>query len=116
LTTELKKLVIDRSKWLRSRLGKERVDGKLLNEWGKMCCLGFDCHYLHNVPRDNLAQRHEPCTYKLPCSLNKPDQQQAIRINDRGVGFKDIAEAEQERLIAELFLKNGVEVIFEGEK
>lgn len=117
----MKKLVIDRERWLRSRLGEEDVDGYLLDHDGKMCCLGFDCRFIQGIepncllgignPSDPDTEEQSP---PIPCSLSKNDISEAIAVNDRNGQYKKIPDAEQERLIAEIFARNGVEVVFEG--
>lgn len=49
---ELKKLVIDRSKWACARTVNDG-DAKLLMDTGLMCCLGFLCCAL-NIPKKRL--------------------------------------------------------------
>lgn len=107
---EVKKLVIDRSRWLR---GERHQPSKLLRaKDGKMCCLGF-FGVACGVPQELLLE------YAGPYSSSKdggiwPEWCSSGRCgrlygpNDR----KDLSDAARESEIARIFAEHGVEVVF----
>ena len=56
MTTEKRKLVIDRSRWAR---GGINGDPRLLNKDGCMCCLGF-LALACGIPEDDIRDKGEP--------------------------------------------------------
>lgn len=57
----MKKLIIDRNTWARVKKG-DIVDGSLLCERKtmRMCCMGFYCNQIHQIPQDNLFSKGYP--------------------------------------------------------
>lgn len=104
----MKPLKIVKANWLRHRiLDIEAPISMLLNSKGKMCCMGFDCINNGANPADILGKLL-PRHYS---SLSFADKAEAAHINDRSKDiYKNISD--QERLIKEVFTRNGVEVEF----
>lgn len=111
---KLRKLVIDRSKW--ARFGRhEQINGSssLLNEYGAMCCLGFDCHFLHKVPKSKMKNIGLPSDRDLRSTFTDDEIDYMVTVNDRTeCTLSNITDKRQEKLIAAKFLEKGVEVTF----
>lgn len=63
----MKKLVIDRSRWLRGK-----TEGTLLDDEGQMCCLGFESRRIGLTVRDI---RHGGTITGLPCWSGSEERQ-----------------------------------------
>jgi hypothetical protein len=109
----MKTLTITRSKWARKKADGTQPHGPsyLLNGQGAMCCLGFDCK-ANGIVESDLFQIGMPSPSWT--SLTWDDVSNAIDANDRtGICHGDLrGEEEQERVIAVIFARNGVEVTF----
>jgi hypothetical protein len=119
----MRKLVIDRAKW--QCAGHEVGETLLLNDYGKMCCLGFHALAI-GCSKSKVLWISEPCSlvgeYKRPpkglpviedddgCYDNAPWVDDAIAANDH---IED--DAERESKIASIFKAQGWEVEFVGE-
>lgn len=118
MSTKRKKLTIDRTKWARvvkavdGTLSSPNGDSYLLNDDSNMCCLGFDARYLHDVQDEGLAGRGVPSFNAVPCSFDAASQMRMIKINDRGAGYMNISNDEQEEEIKKEFANVGVDVEF----
>lgn len=121
----VKRFVVRREKWMR---GLNKYDTRLLDDDGKMCCLGFVCVQCGMAPETihDLGTPEDVASYD--CGSPEPvtgvlgfyDDERgrwcdnaltrdAISINDDG----DIDDAERERRLSELFAKHGYEMVFE---
>ena len=112
----MKKLTIDRQRWVRGR-NKSYGNSGLLNEKGRMCCLGFWCHFTNGIPKSDLIDFNN--SLKEGGVLYAPDEinsqlyrswhNEAIEINDapRMWGKK-----REERLINLFWEKAGIELEF----
>ncbi len=126
----MQQLIIDRSKWRTggSVLNKDLKYGKtqLLNTQGMMCCLGFYCEQIENLPKERLLGISDPQGfddfYEESILINNHYRDQrllinseftdnAININDDG----DISSEEREKTIIKHFKTVDVEVIFKNE-
>lgn len=117
MSTEIKKLVIDRSRWLRGEGG--HTSALLRSGDRKMCCLGF-LGLACGVPPDRMEGWADPTTAPHPawptwisddggvtqqdCVVNE-----LVRLND----VEALPDAEREACLSRLFAeKGGVEVEF----
>ena len=116
----LTKLVIDRSKW---------GAGGLLNDDGKMCCLGFaskacgasedEIGGLAFPPHSFVGKYNMPpwmcCNEKCTDTRCRPA---AVLGHAAAAGINDssIPESEKEERLAKLFAANGIELSFIGVK
>lgn len=117
----LKKLVIDRTTWLR---GEGGTPSRLLRtEDGKMCCMGSYCLQIAGLSPDQILERSTLASvanlldsipetqYLLECFRlwNQIDGNRSIyQVNDDSI----LAPEERERLLTVFFRDNGVEVEF----
>ena len=117
------KLEIDRSKWLR---GEGGVNSKLLRySDGKMCCLGFlalECGF----EDDEIRNRSNPS--ELNCSPGQagfgwlvkeiyvgPRGWDTSRAGEEAIDINDnekLTQDQRERMLADLFEDNGIELSF----
>lgn len=112
---KMKTILIDRTKWLRGQ-----DNGTLLNDEGKMCCLGFLCHQLR-ISKKNLLNIGMPDelseNFTLPEWLrvegnSNSDVAFAARRNDSTT----IEDVQREREIKKIFKKHGLIAKFFGLK
>jgi hypothetical protein len=116
----MKKLVINRKKWLR---GPDR-DSMLLDDHGRMCCLGFAARQLCGAKPKDIRGHSSPASkpdvfetdlaWLIKKSRGLPIQDSTVgnhlmSINDQSEGITD---AKRERRIAAIFKKKGVRVTF----
>lgn len=116
------KTVVDRRTWLRGpyALGGVSV---LLNEDGMRCCLGFRLA-LAGLSNDALAGQHEPGDFAdftgMPPWLTQREEDYGASTSDvayQAMSYNDdtdIDDAERERLITDIFARNGEEIEFVG--
>ena len=111
---EKHKVIISRKRW-----GTGAQGGNLLNEEGKMCCLGFICEQVFNAkPEDMLNHGYRftgwfdrevgPDEAVLREEYNKYDTL-AARINDH----PDFTDTEREMRLLDLFADSPFELHFE---
>lgn len=125
------KLVINRQVWLRGE-GSEKSYLRR-NADGKQCCVGIYCSAL-GIPEDQLTAQTDATRvrekYRLPGWLfqepnrmfSSKDANEAYQLNDAVIqvvnhledAFLVSSESERERLLTEIFHRNGVEVEFVG--
>ena len=117
----MRKLVIDRAKW--QCAGHRDGATFLLNDVGKMCCLGFQAIAVGYSVR-SIKGKSDPCEVARgkSCKPGLPVSQSdgywanlawadlAIEINDK---VRD--DANRESQLTELFAANGWELVFTGE-
>ena len=116
---KLKELAIDRSKWKRGSPNSH--DTYLLDDDGKMCCLGFYA-LACGVDEESIRNKTEPdaLEFEIP-GLSYEDEeaitirntgftQNAIPINDS----KTMGGAEREEALIRLFKEDGRKLTFEG--
>jgi hypothetical protein len=104
------KTVVKRSEWLRGNGG-----GRLLNDEGMKCCLGFRCEQA-GIPLDNLRGKQLPYEVKgkskLPWWLRSVNLEgkasQAAIANDA----HSLTDEEREAEITEIFKNQGEEIEF----
>lgn len=113
LNGTIKEFKVIRAKWLRGS------DSELLDENGKMCCLGFVCSQL-GISKELLQDKDNPYEIKLllpyltdyyhsmivDSSLSK----EAIQINDD----VNISDSIRESKLIKLFKQYGLSIKFEG--
>ncbi len=116
---KIKELVIDRSKWKRG--SPNAHDTYLLDDDGKMCCLGFYA-LACGADEESILNRGEPdgLEFEIPGLSygyeetggirNTSFTAMAIPINDR----KTMGEAEREEVLIRLFKEDGIDLTFEG--
>lgn len=110
MSTEITKLVIDRSRWLRGEGGGESA---LLRQADKkMCCLGF-FGLACGVPSESMLDKGEPAAVEMDAkSLWPPwlegSVHRLIETNDA----ENLTDGEREMGIAAEFAAHGVEVEF----
>lgn len=120
---------IDRSKWLHGRMGEESM---LLDDAGRMCCLGF-CARALGISVDQILQIRTPSrspSCGWPSELvefqDDDDLRQDTRLTTVLININDEIElldseymaetrAHKETRIAEKFATAGFEVAFVGE-
>lgn len=116
MSTEIKKLVIDRSRWLRGEGG--HTSALLRSVDRKMCCLGF-LGLACGVPPDHMEGWADPSTASHPAwplwisddgGVTQQDHvvNELVRLND----VEAIPDAEREACLARVFASHGVEVEF----
>ena len=76
----MKELVIDRKKWVRGGSGGKYGDSELLNDLGRMCCLGFYCKSFYEFSDDAMLNVGMPVD--LNSDLDGDWWYQAQAIND----------------------------------
>jgi hypothetical protein len=112
---KIKSLIINRDRWVRGGGTKpEFGTTELLNNKGRMCCLGFFC-VATGVSSNALSGKESPCDLKThipmltdPITLeNTQFAIQAIEVNDAAID-----EPEREREIVKLFKSHGVKLQF----
>lgn len=117
---DVKKFVIDRSKWLR---GQGSINSYLLDNEGKMCCLGFYAQECGLRPQDikNVA---EPITVVVSKKKdwnsfliatdgavdNSPDTWKLMEINDD----PKLDDKVREKFIKDRFAEHDIKVKFIG--
>lgn len=101
----MEKLVIDRTKWLRGT-----GNGWLLNNEGRMCCLGFECLRHGVVPQkiDSVNMPNSIRDSRLPVWLMGTDADLAANVNDN----MNIDDLERESQIKDIFARHEIEVEF----
>lgn len=112
----MKKFTVRRSKWLRGK-----GDGYLLNDEGKMCCLGFAVNQICKVPKKKLLDTFRPCDVLESTKettfttisyenviIDKHFVEEAIEVNDDST----ISDSGREELLTEIFKENGIKVTF----
>jgi hypothetical protein len=117
----MKKFVIDRSIW---RTGQDSNNGTgkgetlLLNEHKYMCCLGMYCEQL-GIDRQRLVFTGSPASLEMDIPLltyKSVDEYMDTDFASRAMEINDGDEAEsneeRERMIAEHFAKEGIEIEF----
>ena len=116
---QIKELVIDRSKWKRGSPNDH--DTYLLDDDGKMCCLGFYA-LACGVDEESIRNKTEPefLEFEIPSLsydseetrliYNTEFTQRAILINDS----QSISEDKREEALILLFKKDGTKLSFEG--
>lgn len=114
--TQLKPVVIDRSKWQRRipEKGYPKFPGQTrlyhpLN--GGMCCLGFDAVQACGKTLKEIELLGDPSAIGID-DWNLTD---AIGVNDRPDLYDIKTSAEQEAKLIEIFRANGRELSFVGE-
>lgn len=113
---KIEKLVIDRKKW-----GRTATGGNLLNNEGKMCCLGFQCRAVGFKPKeirgkgmpadvDVSAKRLQKVAWLVDGSEGNSTvvAEKLALINDDW----DTTDKQKEKAITKLFANNGIEVTF----
>lgn len=120
------KFTVDRSKWARGDNGPAGGSSYLLDEYGKMCCLGFcmrqlgepeQAIFLKPMPADLSKQISGFVDLRIdhddapPFFYNWWWVKEAAEINDNPF----ISDLEREVKLAELFAQNGHELEFYGE-
>lgn len=119
------KLEIDRSIWRCGGDTPELVEKfgttKLLNNKGKMCCLGILGSKM-GIPNNHLIDQFEPHDIKelYPdyYDLVYPIEDEAMNLNDEAMSLnddKDISNEEREDKLTKLFKTNNIEITFIGE-
>ncbi len=116
---EITELVIDRSKWMRGALVNETC---LLDEDGKMCCLGFYA-LACGAGKDEIRNVFEPdgLAFHVPGLTERGEGEagilrntaftrSAVPINDT----RSMGEDQREEALIDLFKENDVSLSFEG--
>lgn len=116
----MKKFVIDRSKWRTGDFYEIKTgigETQLLNEHKYMCCLGMYCEQL-GIDRRKLLFAGTPASLEMDIPLltylsvdeykDTDFANAAMKINDD----ETISNGERERMIAEHFAKEGIEIEF----
>ena len=116
---KIKELVIDRSKWKRG--SPNAHDTYLLDDDGKMCCLGFYA-LACGVDEESIRNKTEPefLEFEIPglsydneetgLRHNTAFTQSAIPINDS----QYLDETKREEALIRLFKEDGKKLTFEG--
>ena len=119
---KMKRIVIDRSKWV---CGNGAIDvmgeSSLLNELGRMCCLRHICH-AYGVSKKSMSGRkasprnvhHKkiPALFKIEIDNGTDDLiSGAIEIND----YPHIQPDAREQQLNELFKPHNIDLHFKGE-
>lgn len=108
----MKKFTVRRSKWLR---GEDA--GSLLNDAGKMCCLGFAVNQICRVPKKKLLNYCTPSSvlgseketpFTLVGGVDRHFIKQAVEINDCSLTPDKV----REESLTKLFKENGIKVTF----
>ena len=116
---KLKELAIDRSKWKRGSPNSH--DTYLLDDDGKMCCLGFYA-LACGADEESIRNKTEPefLEFEIPglsydaeetgLRYNTEFTQRAIPINDT----QSMSEGQRESALILLFKEYGTDLTFEG--
>lgn len=106
----MKKFTVRRSKWLR---GTDH--GRLLDEEGKMCCLGFGVNQICRVTKKDLLDKTRPSNVlfrNTPFTHCEGEDrvfiEKVIDINDSEV----ISDSVREKRLTKIFKENGIKVTF----
>ena len=118
-----KKVTITRRKWVR---GGKKGDPRLLNKQGNMCCLGFACNQLEDIPMADLKYEYYPKNIK-----NTKDKKNLLWIKNKhhsgtiyttntelsiqGAHINDlqgITEIEREYRLKDLFADHDIKLVF----
>lgn len=104
----LKRVVIQRGKWLR---GKCR--GCLLDGHGMMCCLGFDAQQTHGKTGEDLLYHTLPSKVGIKDWIRHGGHDFEARVaavnDDNG-----LTDEERESQLAQMFAEVGRDLVFEG--
>ena len=113
---EIKKLEIDRAKWLNYDTDETLGSSTLCNAAGSMCCLGF-LSLAIGLKRSDIEGQYGPNDLDFDDIPHMREEgsdtmfaTQAIIVND---GFRYTPESREERLIS-VFEHEGIELTFTG--
>ncbi len=111
----MRKLVIDRKKWLK---GDDGNNSCMLDDDGHMCCLGFVARRITKLSKERLFRQGTPADCYLGESLLTYSSDGTLRDNDFSAEAMDInddsglSEKEREKKLIKLFKKNDIELSF----
>lgn len=120
---ELKKLVIDRSKWGKGSLLRgpryKTLNDPLFRE-GRMCCLGHALLACGNTPKSIMDHGMPQNVHKVPSWIyDRIGNGLELGLTQTAYSAADIndyaAPSEKESKLIELFAENGCELSFVGE-
>ena len=128
----MKKLILDESKWRcggdspnpKNRRGKIGTETQLLNEQGRMCCLGqFSLQLNKKLKKKDILELAEPVELRtdIPPLNERSDygyirntslSKAAMLINDT----EETSVEEKVKKLKELFVENGFKIVFKRQK